>query len=210
MNKVFSYVQQQERQRHVLSTIHNSENIALFTRRNVGSSKPNRAPGSFKRDKLYCTHCKLTGHSFETCFKAGNAEPPLCSHCDMTGHIVELYYKLHGYPPDHKLSTRNKFNGSTAHHATGQLFAEEDNEEPASLTKGQVQEIMAFLKKDPITTPHLANHTQTILYSVAKYYATMSGISLCLSVKSHTNTNFNWIIDTGAIDHMVYYTSLLS
>ncbi|KAG6736915.1 hypothetical protein POTOM_060146 [Populus tomentosa] len=34
---------------------------------------------------------------------AGNAEPPVCSHCNVSGHMVEKCYKLHGYPPSHKL-----------------------------------------------------------------------------------------------------------
>lgn len=71
VNKVFYYVQQQKRQRQLLSNIHNLENVALFTRRNRGSSTSIKLSSSFKKYKLYCTHCKITGHSLKTCFKVG-------------------------------------------------------------------------------------------------------------------------------------------
>ncbi|KAF8083515.1 hypothetical protein N665_0768s0002 [Sinapis alba] len=32
---------------------------------------------------------------------------PVCTQCGMTGHIVQKCYKLHGYPPGHKLYNTN-------------------------------------------------------------------------------------------------------
>lgn len=102
----------------MLSNTHNTENLALATRRQVGPSKASKPSGGFKKDKLFCTHCKITGHSFDNCFKVGNAEPPLCSHCNMTGHTSNRCYKLHGYPPGHKFF-KGKFTDGSVHQASG-------------------------------------------------------------------------------------------
>ena len=32
----------------------------------------------------------------------GKKERPFCTHCNMSGHTVEKCYKLHGYPPGYK------------------------------------------------------------------------------------------------------------
>lgn len=42
-----------------------------------------------KRDRPFCTDCKIQSHTLKICFKAGNAQAPTCSHCHMTGHIAE-------------------------------------------------------------------------------------------------------------------------
>uniref|UniRef100_A0A2N9H706 Reverse transcriptase Ty1/copia-type domain-containing protein n=1 Tax=Fagus sylvatica TaxID=28930 RepID=A0A2N9H706_FAGSY len=36
-------------------------------------------------------------------------ERPLCSHCGITGHIVDKCYKLHGYPPRYKFKNKVHF-----------------------------------------------------------------------------------------------------
>jgi hypothetical protein len=41
--------------------------------------------------------------TLKNCYKAGNTEPPVCSHYNAIGYMVEKCYKLHGYPPGHKL-----------------------------------------------------------------------------------------------------------
>ena len=42
----------------------------------------------------------------DTCFKVGNVKALICSHCNLTGHTVKKCYKLHDYPPSHKLFTK--------------------------------------------------------------------------------------------------------
>ncbi|XP_042947042.1 uncharacterized protein LOC122280126 [Carya illinoinensis] len=148
VNKVFSYIQQQERH-HLTSAAPPVETIALAARR---PSQP--FP---KRDKPYCTHCKITGHTLAQCFKSGNATAPVCTHCEMTGHTVERCYKLHGYPPGHKYY-KSRLN-----------VVSMDNHSPATitdpskmLTKEQYQEIIALLHKTNLTTSPSANQLQLI------------------------------------------------
>uniref|UniRef100_A0A2N9HIV2 Reverse transcriptase Ty1/copia-type domain-containing protein n=1 Tax=Fagus sylvatica TaxID=28930 RepID=A0A2N9HIV2_FAGSY len=45
-------------------------------------------------------------------------ERPLCSHCGITGHTVDKCYKLHGYPPGYKF--KNKMHSANQTSATGE------------------------------------------------------------------------------------------
>lgn len=152
VNKVFSYVQQQERQRSVLAGTVGSDAIALVDKKTSGSFsffKASPKPGgSFKKEKLYCSHCKVTVHAFENCFKAGNAAPPKCIHCNTMGHTMDRCYKLHGYPPGHKFFGKGKTAGSFVNHVSGQPLtdSEEESDSSMALTKGLYKEIMALIK----------------------------------------------------------------
>lgn len=127
---------------------------------------------------MFCTHCKTSGHSFENCFKVGNAQAPLCNHCTMSGHFMDRCYKLHGYLLGHKLFNKNKSFGGSVNNVFGQKFsADNDDKEPSLLTKGQVYEIMALLKSnESFTVSPSANHIQTVASSS---FPIMSGISIC-------------------------------
>jgi hypothetical protein len=76
MNKVFSLVLQEERQRglSISSSSFNHNTTALLTKAN--SSTLNRGKG----------------------YSKGN-DRPVCSHCGITGHTMEKCYRLHGFPP---------------------------------------------------------------------------------------------------------------
>lgn len=99
LNKVFSYLQQQERQCQIASNNSSVDSVALLAKRGNENYKPTlKFAGNGKRDKPYCSHYKITGNVFNNCFKAENVEPPVCFHYEMTGHTVEKCYRLHRYP----------------------------------------------------------------------------------------------------------------
>lgn len=51
--------------------------------------------------------------AYAVAFQSNHFSPkPICTHCGRTGHTVQKCYKLHGYPPDHKLHQRSS-NSST-------------------------------------------------------------------------------------------------
>jgi hypothetical protein len=83
-----------------------------FYPRNEGcyTSFPIKYPlhSKFKKERTYCTHYKITENMLDTYFKAGNAKAPIYSHCNLNGHTMEKCYKLHGYPPGHKLFTKSR------------------------------------------------------------------------------------------------------
>lgn len=82
IDKVFSLIRQEERQRST-GYSHNPsyESNALFCKTDASKHAANKQSYK-KREKLVCTHCGLMGHTMDKC------------------------YKLHGYPPRYK--TRGK------------------------------------------------------------------------------------------------------
>ncbi|XP_042962743.1 uncharacterized protein LOC122297021 [Carya illinoinensis] len=77
--------------------------MPMLTKKKFGTFKPGN-----RRETPYCTHSRISGHVLDTCFKAGNAEAPVCNRCHISGPMVDKYYKLHGYPPGHKLYNKAK------------------------------------------------------------------------------------------------------
>uniref|UniRef100_A0A2N9HW11 Reverse transcriptase Ty1/copia-type domain-containing protein n=1 Tax=Fagus sylvatica TaxID=28930 RepID=A0A2N9HW11_FAGSY len=82
INKVFSLVTQEERQRDLTpsSVIQSIESATAFAATN---SRFNSGTRNY-----------------------GKKERPMCSHCGIPGHIVDKCYKLHGYPPSYR--SKNK------------------------------------------------------------------------------------------------------
>ena len=146
LNRVFSMIQQQERQHLMIPSIKSPDLMAMMAKPIFNSSKNFSRSTSQKTNRPYCFYCELPSHSFENCFKVGNADPPQCTHCNMTGHIVEKCYKLHGYPPGHKLHGKNK--GITATVTQSRALSdddyEEDSKESMMLTRSQYQTITFF------------------------------------------------------------------
>ncbi|XP_031268943.1 uncharacterized protein LOC116127438 [Pistacia vera] len=193
-NTVFSYIQQQEQHHLITSVAPPIETIALAARR----------PSQFspKRDKPYCSHCKITGHTLAQCFKSGNATAPVCTHCEMTGHIAERCYKLHNYPPGHNYHKPrlNVVSMEAPSSAT-------NNDPNLVLTKEQYQEIITLLHKTNSTASPSANQLQ-IVPPTQPHISLAIGISLCLS--SFSSTSQPWIINTGPTDHMICSPSLFT
>ncbi|KAA8520885.1 hypothetical protein F0562_011558 [Nyssa sinensis] len=151
LNRVFSMIQQQERQHFMLTQPSNSDLMAMMAKTNPSSSKPaQKFHNSIaqKPNHSYCTHCKIQGHTLENCFKVGNATPHLCTHCNMSGHSVEKCYKLNGYPLGHKLHGKNK-NFAAAAIATSRVCFADDHDEESSetraFTKGQYNQLLGFV-----------------------------------------------------------------
>jgi hypothetical protein len=116
INKVFSLVIQEERQRQVISSAgsmnhHNS--AAMITTASQHSSqgyKPNTA----------------------------RKEKPRCSHCGILGHTVDKCYKVHGYPPGFKF-TKGKTT-SSAHQVS------EIDVPHLPFSQEQYEQILALIK----------------------------------------------------------------
>ena len=108
INKVFSYMAQQERQFASSNAFHN---LSL-----VNATANTRSSNS-------CSYCGRDNHTTETCYRKNDFPPNFFSnrgfgrgglggksnngkvytHCGITNHIVDECYKKHGYPPSHEL-----------------------------------------------------------------------------------------------------------
>lgn len=78
-----------------------------------GSQSSNSTGSKYqKRDRPYCTHCKILGHS------------------------VDHYYKLHGYPPGYKFRSNNNTNA-----AAHQVSTSDDRPNQSNSFGGFVQNL---------------------------------------------------------------------
>ncbi|KAF5444667.1 hypothetical protein F2P56_033784 [Juglans regia] len=186
LTKVFSIIQQQERHYQMASTNPSPDSLAFAVRKPYSNPTKAFPQSKSKKDRAYCTYCKITGHTFDTCFKAGNAEPPVCSHCNMSGHTMEKCYKLHGYPPGHKFF--NNTQSSSALAAQSASEPETISDVQVGLTKTQYQQLLALLQpREPsIAVQPSANQIQS-------------------NFPSTSTTHIS-----GATDHMVCCPSLLT
>ena len=114
INKVFSMIIQEERQKSIGTT----------------STNPTDAQLAFATKAI--THKS----------KAQKKDRPICSHCGITGHTVDKCFKIHGYPLGYK------FKGKNSSHAANQIATNEVPYAPeASVTvpANQYQQLLAIL-----------------------------------------------------------------
>jgi hypothetical protein len=200
INKVFSLVLQEERQRAIFygnfQTSQFTDSLALLSRTSFAPS-PNFKQQPNRKNK------------------------PTCSHCGVVGHTVEKCYRIHGFPPGFQFTRTKPVTGSSAN----QVQATESSSMPSPMpfTQAQCQQLLAFMQNNPVfpnspfalqasgisnttTSDRLTSSTEgksvalTNLESMSLFsqYFVFSSCHTTISCPSHA-----WIIDTGATDHMV-------
>ncbi|KAG2717175.1 hypothetical protein I3760_03G161400 [Carya illinoinensis] len=143
LNEVYSIIQQEEKRRQISVDTSVGDSMAMIaTARDVGRQN-------------------IT--SQKRCFKA-NPEKPVCSHCRMPGHVAEKCFKLHGYPPGHKLHGKGR--PAFANQVTTLMPPghEQINNNQATLTQEQYSQLIALLKSQP-SHSHTASLNQKLFYS---------------------------------------------
>ncbi|KAA8543184.1 hypothetical protein F0562_021321 [Nyssa sinensis] len=116
INRVFSLIVQEEQQRRTNSSSDSSNStgtMAFAVKTDVaksgGSGSQNSqnsnssASKNQKRDRLYCMHCKILGHTVDRC------------------------YKIHGYPPGYKFKSNNNFNAAAHQVSTSDDRSDQSN-----------------------------------------------------------------------------------
>ena len=153
----------------------------------------------YKKERTYCTHCKITGHTLKICFKADNDEAPICSHCNFTGHTIEKCYKLNGYPPSHKLLTKSRSLNVLVVQSISIPVANvaDISDTYIGLTKDQYNQLMDLLPPGASTT----TQTSTQLHTSPTPH--ISGIHCYLNVHTHQKFSFHHI-------HMICCSSFFS
>ena len=82
INKVFALVVQEERQRRIGSGNSSMTESMVFGTSSASPSVSAASNVKSKRDRPVCTHCGISGHTFDKC------------------------YKLHGYPPGYRFKSK--------------------------------------------------------------------------------------------------------
>jgi hypothetical protein len=212
INKVFSLVVQEERQRLISSSSlsFNQNTTALLTK----AAPPSR----FVPNRSY----------------QNRKDKPICSHCGVPGHTVEKCYKVHGFPPGFKF---NK--GRNAPHLANQVsdytaphlpITYEQCQQLMDMFKPQTPETESSANQASLTNQFSADLTQgdtasnltgagnfsasQISFLDTKHSVFASSTSLFQQNSLTNSVKAPWIIDTGATDHMIcsisFFTSITS
>lgn len=216
LNEIYSLVQQEEKRQEISNPGPvNSDSMVFLSRRNFKEGG-NQNFSSQKKDKYYCTYCKITGHSLERCFKA-NPNRPVCSYCQMLGHSEDKCYKLHGFPPGHRSNDKGKFAANMVHSGTAPNQEVVKDKDQVTLSQEKYCQLMALLR--PATNLQSSISSSNNVRPLANSFPSddfkhkLSGTSLSLTTFHHNHGSISetpWIIDTGATDHMICSTSFFA
>ncbi|KAL5574169.1 hypothetical protein UlMin_023766 [Ulmus minor] len=172
INRVFSLVIQEERQRNIGlgSTISNAEPMSFNSgsTSSINPSSVNYSSSKSRKDKLICTHCGYNGHTRDRC------------------------YKLNGYPPGWKLRNKGQDNSPAVNQTELQNVGNTTNTGIHSLNSSQVQQLLQML------STQLVSPTANAISESSQTEPTVSNFT---SIDSNISTS-TWIIDTGATHHV--------
>ncbi|KAF5447720.1 hypothetical protein F2P56_033249, partial [Juglans regia] len=176
IDRVLSLTLQEEKQRKVVGSPLMTETAALF-------SKNVNLPGTMIKNYQK------------------QRPKPICTHCGLTGHTVDRCYKLHGYPPGYRQNPITKT--SSVHQvslsSTGfdEASMASDSTPHFPFTKEQCQQLLSFLQ--PSSTQPTTMNAMSNLLSVSNSLSLSGMINSPDFVSKQSNS---WIIDSGATDHM--------
>jgi len=201
INKVFSLVLQEERQKDLSGGIPQS---SLFG------------------DSSALLTTKSPTVNTQT-IKQGSRKPkPVCSHCGVTGHTIEKCYKIHGFPPEFKF-TCNKSAGTSSSANQVQII----ESSPLPFTQSQVQQLMMFMQNmqanssssalqaggvsnttfDCLNSSNASNPCSVFHHTLLSNPKDLVFSSCHISILPQPHT---CIVDTGATDHMINSISLFT
>uniref|UniRef100_A0A3Q7HXW2 Reverse transcriptase Ty1/copia-type domain-containing protein n=1 Tax=Solanum lycopersicum TaxID=4081 RepID=A0A3Q7HXW2_SOLLC len=146
-----------------------------------------------RRFTPYCKICNFRGHTKEACFKAMQ-----CSYCNMRGYTRDNCYKLIVYPADFKGKKKiSAANVQNQHTGDNEVTPHPHHVQQPHFTMEQYNQIMRLLNR-----PQL-NETSA--------NANMTGILASSSSLINTHpTHSQWIVDSGATNHMVNDNSIFN
>ena len=210
INKVFSLIIQEERQRMISSSsVSFNQNTTALLARTVPPTHFVGNKSSYPRK-----------------------DRSICSHCGIHGHTVEKCYRIHGFPPGYKFTK-----GKNAAHSVNQVS---DNNGPQlPITYAQCQQLMEMFKPSISELESSVNQvsssankeSEILTQGDTSIKINRAGTLSSISQLSHIDPKHSvfastlslthptlltnsvmapWIIDTGATDHMICSTSLFT
>ncbi|XP_069151559.1 uncharacterized protein [Solanum lycopersicum] len=239
VNQCYAMIIQDESQRELSGDQYNlggqMDPTTLFTSGSGGNnfnSQSNRS-GNVKLNKqrsgyLYCDHCDMRGHNRAECNKL-----KYCIHCHKHGHLKDSCYQLIGYPTNYKgkrqtnimttdynsqfnnpgsstdsnvVDQMQKFKGGGSQQMLQQHGINSGSGGSGAVlaqhfTPNQYQQVLQMMNKSLI---HKGNTVST------NSNANATGIFAGHSQFTPSTSSFDWIVDSGATDHMVRTKDLLT
>ncbi|XP_073260546.1 uncharacterized protein [Populus alba] len=214
VRQAYSFVSQKEKQRllsstHTINDSVNSAAMAVQGNHNKFNDRGERSYHSFRSQDRLTDNINegrrseqqdkdhFSGRRFEQDrhrFGPRRGRPH-CTHCGEPGHWVQTFYELHGYPAGHPKAKHNSarrfnhinksetiFNGRPATNHVSESFAKDNDKSVVGISKTQLKQLLSLLNDKGAESSSQANAV------------TKPGL---LKIASR-----NWIIDSGATDHI--------
>ncbi|XP_019423017.1 PREDICTED: uncharacterized protein LOC109332489 [Lupinus angustifolius] len=190
INKAFSFLMQQERQMNLPfedpRILANNSDESYGRGRVRGKGYTNGPSGFTGRGRGYAGR--------------GNNNK-ICTFCNRSGHTIDVCYRKHGFPPSFKLNSNGNINNVTSLEQSidvDQKVTDKDQKEEGiktfmPFTLDQQQAIMSMMKQHNNQPSHITNQMSS----------NPSGKSFCFQFLRSRD----WILDTGATDHVCYTLS---
>lgn len=208
INKVFSMIIQEERQRQIgLQASNSADEMALAVKGDNFKSSGNqyrRNVGSNNRNLSTVNNEAINKFGFNSSSRYQPRDRPFCSACNIHGHTTETCYKIHGYPTGYKSRFKNSsYNRShipvaPVNQVSDQWLPPETNSENnqeffQSLDKNQYTQLMSMFAKHLSATDNSQNIS-------GENHST--GTCFSFSVPHTLISPQTWIVDSGASRHI--------
>ncbi|XP_048496301.1 uncharacterized protein LOC109134327 [Beta vulgaris subsp. vulgaris] len=201
INRAFSIVQQIEKQQEVSAGVVEigAESSAMAAQRNYKAAQSqkiffNPMKRDWRKDKMdkFCDHCKNKGHSIDQCFKLiGYPEWYNTIKAGKKGgqNVHKIVANVHTANQDTPLDTHDN------QHETHNTYTGIDSDMLAVIC----QQVMKNMKGKQMTSDEGASSS----------FASFAGNNSITCSVFKSQEHVNWIIDSGACDHMVYDINML-
>ncbi|XP_074290592.1 uncharacterized protein LOC141617309 [Silene latifolia] len=202
INKALGMLQKVERQKHIndqvvevsVETTDFASKKRFFNRATTeagnAGKRPKKDPAS---DHKFCSHCEKVGHTIEECYMLMS-----CTFCKIKGHIQERCYKYKAF-----LKGKRKVGSSS--------YAKANNVDVLADDQDYGYQDVSSLEFPHAVSQAISDAPSTSS-SDLKSSVNFSGMHLSSHVFIASLTDFNdhdWIVDTGASDHITSNIQLM-
>ncbi|XP_074305553.1 uncharacterized protein LOC141640769 [Silene latifolia] len=227
INKVLALLQKIERQKQITDAVSSLTEVNAYASfRPSDSKKPvfSGAPNGDSTSVKHCDNYNRDGHTRATCFGLNK-----CPHCGKKGHNPANCFVIRGFPGDKNKGKEKVQQSATGFPKKGAHSADVLQESPLDSPCLDVTGTAGcnMVNNDPESTVSLNSEvlnrliTSVVDQVLKRIYdqqpalstANFAGMPNAISYSYTANTSpymLDWLIDTGASDHMTYNCSLLT
>ncbi|XP_074318206.1 uncharacterized protein LOC141655000 [Silene latifolia] len=238
INKALGFLQKIERQKQITESVHTISEATAYASYKVPEHKKNpgysgKTDGNVFANDKYCDHCEKAGHTRATCFGLNK-----CPHCNKFGHNPLNCFVIKGFPNDKgKGKNKNGFKSgaSVSNTATGTAATSSKKTANAADVSGfnsplDDEVLVASDCSTSTSNANTAGFSSDVLNGIitsvidqvmqrmsdhqpaglsSSQFAGIVSHSFASSVHRSFVLN-DWIVDTGASDHMTYDLKILT
>ncbi|XP_074276895.1 uncharacterized protein LOC141600551 [Silene latifolia] len=180
------------------------ESVDVFTESSVYAAyKPPESHQADKKSKKHCSNCDMNNHSLKECFWVNG-----CAYCEKPGHKIDKCYRLVGFPSDKSNKPADKYPKAKPKSYDGKKsFKKTANNVDVIEEAPPVADNPLAGSQGITVDPGVMNG---LVSSVVDQVLNRLNEFSCILLLSHANAVHSslmlhdWIIDTGASDHMTF------